>query len=56
LEPSYADILQVRNPVHRSDIYGPILPENFFAPLTLVDLKELWRTHFRVEVLAEELR
>jgi len=25
-------------------------------PLTLVDLKELWRTHFRVEVLAEELR
>lgn len=25
-------------------------------PLTLLDLKEVWRTHFRVELLAEELR
>ena len=25
-------------------------------PLTLLDFKELWRTHFRVEILAEELR
>ena len=24
--------------------------------MTLLDLKELWRTHFRVELLAEDLR
>ena len=24
--------------------------------MTILDFKELWRTHFRVEVLAEDLR
>jgi Ca2+-binding EF-hand superfamily protein len=31
-------------------------PEHVFIPLTLLDFKELWRTHFRVEILAEDLR
>ena len=31
-------------------------PEHVFVPLTLLDFKELWRTHFRVEILSEELR
>ena len=27
-----------------------------FIPVTLLDFKEIWRTHFRVELLAEEVR
>lgn len=42
--------------MHRSDLYGPIHPQHLFMPLTLLDLKEMWRTHFRVEMLAEEMR
>ena len=33
---------------------GPV--EHYFLPITIMDLKELWRTHFRIEILAEELR
>lgn len=31
-------------------------PEHVFSPITLLDFKETWRTHFRVEMLAEEVR
>jgi len=31
-------------------------PEHVFIPVTLMDFKEMWRTHFRVEMLAEEVR
>ena len=41
---------------HRSGSYVSANPEHVFIPLTLLDFKELWRTHFRVEILAEDLR
>ena len=56
LDGQYAQIINARNPIHRSDLYGPIRPQELFMPLTLLDLKETLRTHFRVEMLAEELR
>lgn len=42
--------------MHRADILRSGPPEQYFLPITLMDLKELWRTHFRVELLAEDLR
>ena len=40
----------------RQGAFHDMRPEDVFVPLTLLDFKELWRTHFRIEVLAEDLR
>jgi len=37
-------------------MYAGVRADQVFIPLTILDFKELWRTHFRVEILAENLR
>lgn len=49
-------MINSRQSNHRSGSYVSANPEHVFIPLTLLDFKELWRTHFRVEIMAEDLR
>ena len=53
---NYADVIANRESFHRLASYQGANPDRVFVPLTLMDFKELWRTHFRVELLAEDLR
>lgn len=56
LDPNYADVVHNRESLHRLASYQGANPDRVFVPLTLLDFLELWRTHFRVELLAEDLR
>ena len=56
LEHHYADMINNRHSINRSSVFAGARLEHMFVPLTIMDLKEIWRTHFRVEVLAEDLR
>ena len=56
LEPHYAQMINSRHSISRSNVFAGAMPEHLFIPITIMDFKEIWRTHFRVEVLAEELR
>ena len=56
LDQNYAHMINSRQSNHRSGSYVSANPEHVFIPLTLLDFKELWRTHFRVEIMAEDLR
>jgi hypothetical protein len=52
----YAQMINARHSLNRSSVFSGALPEHMFVPITVMDLKDLWRTHFRVEVLADDLR
>ena len=56
LDPHIGQVLNGRQSMHRADVYMSGPPEQYFLPITIMDLKELFRTHFRVEVLAEDMR
>jgi hypothetical protein len=56
MEPHYADMINARHSMNRTSVFSGAMPEHLFVPITVMDFKELWRTHFRVEVLAEDLR
>jgi len=56
IDHNYKDVLNSRGSNHRSATFHATNPEGVFVPSTLLDFKELWRTHFRVELLAENLR
>ena len=42
--------------MYRQGSYSSSNADFLFVPLTLMEYKELWRTHFRIEILAEDLR
>lgn len=42
--------------MHRSDVYSSGRAAELFLPATFKDYQELWRTHLRIELMAEELR
>jgi len=56
LDANYANVIANRESFHRLASYQGANPDRVFVPLTLMDFIELWRTHFRVELLAEDLR
>ena len=56
LEVHYATMINARHSMNRQSVFAGVLPEHLFVPITCMDLKEVWRTHFRVEMLAEDLR
>ena len=49
-------MINARHSINRSSTFSGVRPEHLFVPITIMDLMDLWRTHFRVEVLAEDLR
>ena len=56
LDPHIGQILNTRQSMQRADIFISGPPEQYFLPVTIMDLKELFRTHFRIEVLMEDMR
>ena len=56
LDHHYASMINARHSMSRSNVFAGAMPEHLFVPLTVMDFKELWKTHFRVEVLAEDVR
>ena len=50
LDGHYAAMLNSRKSYHRSDFIASVHPQHIFTPIAIMDLKEMWRTHFRVEV------
>jgi Ca2+-binding EF-hand superfamily protein len=55
-EVHYAHMINSRHSMNRSSVFAGVMAEHLFVPITVMDLKEVWRTHFRVEMLAEDLR
>mmetsp|Transcript_15713 Transcript_15713/g.26495 ORF Transcript_15713/g.26495 Transcript_15713/m.26495 type:complete len:194 (-) Transcript_15713:9-590(-) len=56
IDSNHCAMLNQRHSNHRSSQFAHQNPQRVFVPLTLLDFKELLRTHFRVEVQAEHLR
>lgn len=52
----FGNMLNSRVSNFRSSSFPVNTPERVFVPLTLMEFKELIRTHFRVENMAEDLR
>ena len=50
IDRNYADVINSRESHVRSISYHPAIADRVFVPLTLLDFKEMWRTHFRVEL------
>ena len=56
LDMQYGNILNSRVSNFSSSTFPTQSPDRVFVPLTLMEFKELIRTHFRVESMAEDLR
>lgn len=56
LDMQMCNVLNSRVSNFRSSSFPVNTPERVFVPLTLMEFKELIRTHFRVENMAEDLR